>query len=207
MRVACFDLGGVLVEINHRWKGALLDAGMPRELACRFDVALTEFDAFNAYQKGELDWGRYVEQLAHLFDGMDTERAGRVHGCILRSAYPGIPVLLDQVRAAGIKTGCLSNTNAPHWEAMMHAPRLAVVANLDFPLASHLVGAEKPEEKMYVAFEEASGASPRQIAYFDDSPANVEAARRRGWDAILVDPLGDPAAQIHRHLERKGWLA
>lgn len=205
MRVVCFDLGGVLVEINHTWKGALLDAGFP-EIASQHDRALTDFELFNSYQKGSVSLEDYLDDLSNRFGGIESSQAESVHNAILRCAYPGIPELIEDIRVAGIKTGCLSNTNAPHWEAMMHAPRLAVVSKLDFPMASHLIGTEKPDETMFRAFENASGAKQSEIVYFDDGAANVSAARALGWNAFVVDPIGDPALQMRLTLRELGWL-
>ncbi len=206
MHVVCFDLGGVLVEINHHWKGALLDAGVPLERAASFDVPLTDFEPFNAYQKGEIDLDSYLLTLESYFGG-DIKGLGlAAHNAILRTAYPGIPELIAEVQASGLATGCLSNTNAPHWDAMFHEPRLAVLATLDFPIASHLVGAEKPDARMYEAFEAASGAQGEQIVYFDDAFGNVDAAAARSWQAFRIDPLGDPAQEIRAHLRHLGLL-
>jgi putative hydrolase of the HAD superfamily len=198
-------LGGVLVEINHTWKGALLDAGLS-DIAGKHDCPLTDFELFNSYQKGSVSFEGYLNHLCARFGGIESSQAESVHNAILRSTYPGIPELIDEIKAQGIQTGCLSNTNAPHWEAMMHAPRLAVVSKLDFPIASHLIGAEKPDEKMYRAFENASGAKPNEIVYFDDGQQNVRAAEKLGWNAFVVGPAGDPAHQMRRTLIKFGWL-
>ena len=206
MQVVCFDLGGVLVEINHTWKGALLDAGLPEDLAAQHDRSLTDFELFNKYQNGSVSFDDYLDDLSRRFGEIERSKAESVHNAILRSAYLGIPELIDDIKRKGIKTGCLSNTNAPHWEAMMHAPRLAVVSKLDFPMASHLIGAEKPDEKMYRAFENASGAKPKEIVYFDDGAANVQAAKKLGWNAFVVDPNREPAQQMRLTLIELGWL-
>lgn len=200
MRVVCFDLGGVLVEINHHWKGALLDAGFPEEVADRFDVPLVDLEPFNDYQKGRLSLDDYLSELAR-FLGSSTERALAAHNAILRTAYPGIPELIEDVHRAGWVSGVLSNTNAPHWEAMHSEPRLAVLKTIQFPIASHLIGAEKPDPAMYRAFEAASRATGDEITYFDDGIGNVEAARVLGWTAHRIDPLGDPAAAMRELLK------
>lgn len=206
MRVVCFDLGGVLVEINHHWRGALLDAGFPSGLAERFDFPLVDLEPFNDYQKGRLELEAYLKILAEFLGEPDAARALAAHNAILRSAYPGIPELIADVHAAGLTTGVLSNTNAPHWEAMLHEPRLAVLKTIQFPIASHLIGTEKPDPAMYRAFEAASGASGSEILYFDDAFGNVDAARALGWQAYRVDPLGDTAGQMRSRLVGAGWL-
>ena len=40
------------------------------------------------------------------------------------------------------------------------------------------------------------------ILFFDDDPANVEAARARGWRAERIDAAGDTAAQLLDALRR-----
>lgn len=207
MRVVCFDLGGVLVEINHHWKGALLDAGFPSEVADQFDFPLVELEPFNEYQKGNLSLDTYLDVLSEFIKDPDRSRALTAHNAILRTAYPGIPELIADVHAAGLTTGVLSNTNAPHWDAMHHEPRLAVLKSIHHPIASHLIRAEKPDPAMYRALENAASAKGGEIVYFDDAYGNVEAARELGWQAFRVDPLGDPAAQMRTHLSALGWLA
>lgn len=45
-------------------------------------------------------------------------------------------------------------------------------------------GAKKPESRMYEAFEEKYG---KPYYYTDDMPQNIEAARKRGWNAELFE--------------------
>ena len=79
------------------------------------------------------------------------------------------------------RLGLLSNTNEPHFEHLLRVyPELA---EFDFHILSHEVGAAKPEAAIYAATERAAGCPPEAILYFDDVPAFVEAARRRGWQA------------------------
>lgn len=206
MRTVCFDVGGVLIEINHHWKGAMLDAGIEPEIAERFDVPLVTFAPFNAYQKGSIEWDEYCALLGSHLGNVSPSEAGRVHGCILKRPYEGVDELIDDLKARGYRTGCLSNTNAPHWHTFFHEPRLALMNKLDVALASHLLGAEKPDPAMFRAFEEASGACGKDILYFDDGMANVESAARLGWRAYHVDATGMTALQMRSVLVRLGWL-
>ena len=165
-----------------------------------------QYGAFNDFQKGKLTWERYCQLLGDYLGGINPGEAAQVHNAILRTAYPGVAEIISDLKRAGIRTGCLSNTNAPHWHTFFSEPRLSMLRSIDFPIASHLIGAEKPDVAMYRAFEEASEAGLGEIVYFDDGLANVSSAREIGWMAFHVDPNGDPAAQMRSYLKEMGWL-
>ena len=59
----------------------------------------------------------------------------------------------------------------------------------------------KPDPAIYAAVEAGTGLSGGQIFFTDDSPANIAAARARGWEAHLFEgPEGLEAALIERGL-------
>ena len=47
---------------------------------------------------------------------------------------------------------------------------------------------------------------PGAILFFDDRRENVEAARRRGWNAQPIAKDGDPVPQIRRILRSDGVM-
>jgi FMN phosphatase YigB (HAD superfamily) len=47
------------------------------------------------------------------------------------------------------------------------------------------IGAAKPTDAAFAAAEARLGFGGEGVLFIDDTPANVAAARRRGWDAIL----------------------
>jgi FMN phosphatase YigB (HAD superfamily) len=74
-----------------------------------------------------------------------------------------------------------SNTNKEHWdsEVLASGGRLALIeAHL-----SHELGAEKPDLESYQLVAARAGLPPESLLFFDDLPANVEGARRAGWQA------------------------
>ena len=122
--------------------------------------------------------------------------------------FPGWHDLIDAVHAANIRTACLSYTNATHWR-LMTTPGCAHHLTLDrlhFRIASHLVGAYKPEPAIYEALERESSVAPNRIVFFDDLEANCIGATARGWHAHLITHPGDPVAQIKAHLQNHGVL-
>ena len=133
--------------------------------------------------------GRYsssdivVGQAAHLLD-----------------EYAGIEGVIDRIEQAGAATGLLSNTNSVHWSRLVgdqgHAAEFPNVARAKHRYASHLLGLSKPHPEIYRAFVAGTGYAGEQILFFDDSRANVDAARAEGWRAEWIDHSGDTAAQM-----------
>ena len=78
---------------------------------------------------------------------------------------------------------------------------------LDHRFASHLIGLRKPDDRIYAHVEQATGATPGRIVFFDDVEENVAAAARRGWRAHRISIDSDPIAQVRQHLRAAGVLA
>jgi FMN phosphatase YigB (HAD superfamily) len=195
VRAVAFDLGGVLIQIHHEWQGATAAAG----LKCQASGPLGGFPEFDEYQMGAIDDDRFLSSLCD-FLSAERDDAKKVHMAVLREAYRGTAELVKELTSRGILCGCISNTNALHWERFFDGASYEFGPMLEVRIGSHLVGASKPDPAIFAAFERACGIPPAAIAFFDDNPANVEAAARRGWQVRLVDPSGDTVAQMRSFL-------
>lgn len=193
IRVVCFDLGGVLVRIT-------LDIA---EAATRAGVVISgspgmfmDYPPFIEFQAGRLPEPDYLSGLGSIL-GCSAEEALAVHNHILVEPYDGTLELIRSLEGDGVVCGCLSNTNAPHWREMRDGARFPNVSRLSVAVASHEHRMEKPDTEIFERFRElADWPDPAEIAFFDDTPLNVEAARRLGWQAWLIDPTGNPAEQL-----------
>jgi HAD superfamily hydrolase (TIGR01509 family) len=206
VKVVCFDLGGVLVRVGRTWREVMTCAGVPASRDGALDAPLDACPGFAAYQKGALDEAAYLAELACFAGLEDPADARRAHEAILMAPYPGVEALVDDLHAAGIHTGCLSNTNALHWGVLRSPARNPAIARLRTAVASHLVREEKPGEGIFRAFERAAGCGPADVLFFDDHPVNVRGAVAAGWRAHAIDPLGDPAVQMRGLLVAAGVL-
>ena len=201
-RVVCFDLGGVLLDVCDTWDEALRQSGaIP---AGQWRVPLTAIEPFVSYQAGALDDGVYLQLLAASL-GVGPLQARRVHLGILRNEVEGSERLIATLHAHGVVTGCLSNTNALHWEVLV-SDAYPAVRSLQVKVASHIERTSKPETAIYAAFEAAARATPGDILYFDDVEEYVESARERGWSARLVPPGSDKLGVIVASLTEVGIL-
>ncbi|MFO0931706.1 MAG: HAD-IA family hydrolase [Planctomycetota bacterium] len=195
-----FDLGGVLVRIARTWAEASRAAGV--DPSGREDPLPPHAREpwVHAYETGAIDRAAFVDGLVRAMDGAYApDEVVRIHDAWLFGEYAGLDRLFDALDGAGLETAVLSNTNEAHWARMFPAggpwafPSLRRVRH---PHASHLLRARKPDAASFRAVEDATGRRGEGVVFFDDLPDNVRGARRAGWTAHLVDPAGDPAAQM-----------
>lgn len=207
-RLVVFDIGGVLVRICRDWAQACREAGLPVEPAEPDVASLAAADRIvDDYETGRIATEEFCRLIAPL-RRLTPRQVEAALDAYLLQAYPGARELIDDIHAMGCWTACLSNTNPNHWR-ILHDPGKAAFVPLDrltWQFASHLIGHRKPAEQIYQHVERVTGVHPDQIVFFDDTPAHVEAARRRGWLAQLVPPVDNPLIEARRCLIQLGLL-
>ncbi|MEO1009024.1 MAG: HAD-IA family hydrolase [Planctomycetota bacterium] len=199
VRVVCLDWGGVLLRICRGWEEGCAAAGIEVRGGSADDHLRAQRHALALrYHAGELSCGDFFARVAEATPGYDASEITRIHDAWLLGEYDGARALVEDLRAApGITTALLSNTNHRHWA---RRDEFAAAGMLRHQVASHLLGVAKPDEAIYRALERTTDASGDQIAFFDDTAENVDAARALGWQAVHVDHAGDPPAQIRAAL-------
>jgi putative hydrolase of the HAD superfamily len=201
--IVVFDLGGVLARICHTWQDAVTVAQVPSRLDPLQHTRLTDFAGFEEYQADAISSDQYFSELAR-FLGCDPDEAALVHNGIIQSEYRNVGELIDRIEQAGFRTGCLSNTNGPHWQHLAIDGSFASIRRLECKMASHVVGLNKPDPRIFEAYENTFALAPSQIVYFDDHGPNADAARARGWRAHQIDPSEETVPQIERFLAEEG---
>ncbi|MFO0828040.1 MAG: HAD-IA family hydrolase [Phycisphaerales bacterium] len=203
IRVACFDLGGVVVRICRTFEEAVLSSGVPLRHAPDDKAWMARARGLmDAHQLGQLSGESFHRAMSDALSGLYTpQEFERIHAAVTRDAYANIESTIRAIRAAGIVTACLSNTNDDHWRVLVEMPALKA---LDHRFASHLWGVAKPNEAIYRRFERELGVRGDEIVFFDDLPENVAAAGALGWDALLIDHAGDTASQVTAALRARG---
>ena len=172
----------------------LFDLGSVKEL-----FAIKCQDSFVAFECGEIT---EAEHFATYFTDRRPVDGSRVTE-YLRSRYewlPGMRELCTELQGAGVPMAAMSNYPAP-W-----APLIEDAVNLSqlvpWAFVSGEVGLRKPSPEAYTAALEAVGRRADQVIFVDDNPANVDAARALGIEAIRFES----AAALRPELQRAGVL-
>ena len=97
------------------------------------------------------------------------------------------------LRTRGLKTGILSNSGPGAREAERHYGFETITDDIVY---SHEVGLKKPDPAIYELTTSRLGVVPAEVAFLDDVPANVDAARAAGWHAVVHQDTERSIAQI-----------
>jgi FMN phosphatase YigB (HAD superfamily) len=101
-------------------------------------------------------------------------------------ADPEAAEALSRLRAAGIVTGVISNSNGSVRQALDAA---GLLPQLAFVIDSTVVGIAKPDPRVFRLGLEAAGVDAREAVYVGDSYfVDVRGARAVGMGAVLFDP-------------------
>lgn len=96
--------------------------------------------------------------------------------------HAGAEALVEELRGQ-TRVGCLSNTNALHWEQLA-GWRLTEMFELRF--LSHEMGLIKPDRAVFEHVAETLEIPPARIVFLDDNALNVDEARSVGFTAVQV---------------------
>ncbi len=107
--------------------------------------------------------------------------------------FPGAVELVQETKAS-VRVGCLSNTNAVHWEGRVSSWGLAEL--FEFPIVSFRVGRIKPDREMFDLAVRTVGRPGEEILFLDDSRLNVQAAREAGMKSALVRGVEEARAAL-----------
>lgn len=193
-----FDLGNVLVH----WDPAGPFAGRLDDAQLRRFFADVDFPALNHAQDAGRPWADARAEVArrHPQHVAALDRYVERFADALPGPVPGSAAVVDDLRAAGVRVLGLTNWSA---ETYHHAaPAAPVIDRLEAVVVSGREGVAKPDPRIFRLLADRHGLDPARTVFTDDSPANVDAAARLGFQAVLFTD----AAALRAELEARGAL-
>jgi FMN phosphatase YigB (HAD superfamily) len=178
--VVVFDLGKVLVDFDYGIAAKKIGEGCGMDpvavkkhidqspLLYRFETGLLTNEQFHkeicAYTSSKECFDNFCGHFADIFweiEPMVTWNA--------------------TLRAKGIPTYIFSNTNGIAVEHIRR--RFPFFANFNGHILSYEHGCMKPDAPIYEVVDTLAGKKGAEIFYLDDRVENIEAGRKRGWQA------------------------
>ncbi|MEF7616447.1 HAD family phosphatase [Aquincola sp. MAHUQ-54] len=205
-----WDFGAVLF----RWRPqVLLAAALPQRVTDDASAAYWR-EAF--FQSFGGDWAEFdrgtvaADELAQRIarrTGLALDEAHAVIGAVPGELQPlaDTVALVHALRGAGHRQFYLSNMPVPYADHLEREH--AFVRDFEDGLFSGRVNLIKPDAALFALAEERFGLVPGRTVFVDDHPRNVEAARERGWHAVLATDAQAIEQGLAAHGLLRGALA
>lgn len=173
LRAAIFDVDGTLVDTwslyLETYRRTLADFS-GRLLSVEDVIALRPASEVRLFQAQVPD--AHVAAHARFLEHYEALHATHVEG-----PYPGVPGMLDALRAAGLKLGVVTGKSRGAWRITANAIGLG---EFDAVFADEDVRDGKPHPEGIVAALAALAVRPGEAVYVGDSPSDLAAARAAG---------------------------
>jgi putative hydrolase of the HAD superfamily len=180
VKALIFDFGGVLTNpvwesFAHFCREEGLDPDTIKELFRKDPGALADL---RELEKGDVNEAEFERRFAERLGLASSEG-------LIERLFVGMTPLEEMIevvrvaRAAGLKTGLLSNS----W-SVDHYDRKMLDELFDVAVISGEVGMHKPEEEIYRLTVERLGVEPSECVFIDDLRENCEGAEAIGMTAV-----------------------
>ena len=198
-RVVVWDLGNVVIPWDRR--GALA-----RFVEDEAEVERLAAEVFDLATNVHLDRGDPLHEVVAIVEERHPGHGWVVEGYVehfrhsLGPADPAVEALIEELLARSVRNVGLSNWSAVCFVGIPEDVR--AIGLLEGVVISGEERICKPDAEIFRRCEERFGFEPEQALFFDDSAANVDAARAVGWDAeVFTD-----AEAARRVLVSRGLL-
>ncbi len=181
-----FDFGGVVLSSPFDAFNEFEEAnGLPADFIRTINSRNPDDNAWAKFERRDVDETEFDQLFA-----AESEAAGhRVGGAkvlelIHGKIRPEMVEAIRRVKAAGLRTACLTNNFRPWSEAS--ADVLDVMRLFDEVIESSKVGIRKPEIRFYEIALETLGISADEAVFLDDLGINLKPAKAMGMTTIKV---------------------
>lgn len=189
-----FDMGGVLIDLDREACVRAFEEIGYSEAATLLDPYLQR-GVFLQHEKGEITPVEFREFIKNGIKGGATDEQidNALNKFLVRLPIEKLRMLRELKKH--YRVFMLSNTNPIMLDFidknMFSQEGLTVDDYFDYRYLSHEMKVLKPSDEIYLRMAEHGNMKPEETLFIDDSQANVEAARKLGFNVYLAQPEED----------------
>jgi putative hydrolase of the HAD superfamily len=193
------DFGGVLTSsLYGRMAEFCTEAGLPADAITTALRTAEGRSVLALAEAGQVPQRDFEVMLARQLGLPDEGLIARLLAAESMPPRAEMADLARRARAAGIRTGLLSNSWGPGGYDVYAGYDLAAL--FDVVVISHLVGLRKPERPIFELAAAELGVAPARCVFVDDTRGNAAAARALGMAAVHFTGAPEQLAEIERLL-------
>jgi putative hydrolase of the HAD superfamily len=202
IRAVLWDFGGVIVSSPFEaFRHYEVEHGLPTDFFRSVNATDPHDNAWARLERGELDHAGFDDAYARESAALGHEvRGADVLALLGGEVRAEMVTALDGVRAAGMKTACLTNNVARPDGEEVRPDIAAVMERFDVVVESSKVGVRKPEPAFYAMACDLLGVEPAECVFLDDLGINLKPARAMGMTTIKVESPVQALADLERVL-------
>ena len=178
-----FDVGEVL--LGYRWEDMLTDHGVPREKAILIGNTMFADPLWE-----ELDLGcRPFEEIVQEYRRKYPEYREEITWFLNHGEYMHVPREDVWEKVHGLKQkgyGIYLLSNYSENLFHKHTKNAAFMKDIDGMVVSYQIHKTKPNPAIYLHLLQTYHLQPETCLFFDDRPANTEAAKKLGIQTVTV---------------------
>lgn len=193
IKAVCFDVGGVLTTgiapamTAAAASGCIDLAALGPTLRELFIEENRENNPGQALECGHISFDDFVEAVGEFGNDIRILMHPDSPHCMYRHITRSETMhdFVDEVRAAGFRTGIISNVLTEWldiWEGFTRP-----IDRFEMVIYSCVDGMRKPDIEIFTTALDRLGLTGDEVLYLDDGPGMVDVARRSGMTAVLVD--------------------
>ena len=202
IQAVIWDFGGVFTtspfEAFARYE---TERGIPVGTIRKINSTNHEHNAWAQFEQSRVDIHGFDELFAAEARALGHHIPGKDVLPLLAGDFrPDVIEALRRVKAAALRTGCITN-NMPHNAAGGTAAGRSLYAReimelFDVVIESAKIGIRKPNPKIYEMMCEQLGVAPPACVFLDDLGGNLKPARAMGMTTIKVESGPQAIAEL-----------
>ena len=194
IKTVIFDMGNVLIEF--RWRKLFAEMGLTGERFERMANATVLDPVWNEFDRGiwtdKMMLDAFIKNAPELENEMKLLMGEYFPGLLRKYDYTD--EWLDALKAKGYKIFILSNFSRKAFTDC--ADELDYVKKADVPIISYMINLIKPDPKIFEYMINTYDMDPKEAVFIDDSPANIEAAKKFGLNTVLFTDKASADAKL-----------
>ncbi len=190
-----FDLGNVIIPFDNSIAANQIKKYTKRSVQEIYDI-IFDSPIVKDFSEGKINSKNFFSEVKKFFDldkNITYQKFKDIWNNIFLEEDKNVCNLIQELML-NYKVIIVSNINKIHYEYIKK--RYDIVSKVNGVILSYIIGAEKPDIKIYKKAIDKTGTKPQDVIYIDDREDLIKAAKSLGFNCIHYKGYKDLIKQL-----------